>query len=130
MKIPNRKQKVPLADSNPQQIMNGMAEKNRMLTQKNAEYIELVEIRAAAEKAHSVAAAKVTLREKVGGQSITLIPVIVRGDKVVADLKYALDISEGVMKACLQSIKNLTTAIDTYRSLLAWERAEYDRTQG
>uniref|UniRef100_A0A6M3K958 Uncharacterized protein n=1 Tax=viral metagenome TaxID=1070528 RepID=A0A6M3K958_9ZZZZ len=113
----------------PQQVIEGMAEKNRMLTQKNEEYVELVEKRAQAERAYSIAVAKITMEEKATGQSITLIDKIVRGNKTVADLKYDLDVAEGVMKACQQSIKSLTIAVDTYRSLLAWQKAELLRAE-
>lgn len=112
----------------PQQIMDGMAEKNRMLTQKNEEYVKLVKTRAQAEQAYNIAVAKTTMEEKAGGQSITLIDKIVKGNKIVANLKYELDVAEGVMKACQQSIKSLTIAVDTYRSLLAWLKAELLRT--
>jgi len=111
----------------PKQIMDGMADKNRMLTQKNDEYIDLSEKRAQAERAYSVAVSKETLRQKADGQSITIIDKVVKGS--VADLKYDLDVAEGVLKACLNSIKALTIAIDTYRSLLAWQKAEMLRTE-
>ena len=108
----------------PDEIMKGMAEKNRMLSQKNDEYTELVEKRAQAERAYNIAFATHMLALKAEGQSITLIPPLVKGDRVVADLKYGLDVATGVEKACLEAIKNLRGAIDTYRSLLAWMKAE------
>ena len=111
----------------PQQIIDGMADKNRMLTQKNDEYIELSEKRAQAERAYSMAVAKETLKQKAEGQSITIIDKVVKGN--VADLKYELDVAEGVLKACLNSIKAITIGIDTYRSLLAWQKAELLRTE-
>lgn len=113
----------------PQQIMDGLAEKNRLLTAKNDEYITLVEKRAQAERAYNLSVARVTLEHKAEGQSITLIDKLVKGDKTVADLKYELDVAEGVEKACVQSIKALMGAIDTYRSLLSWQKAEYLRTE-
>lgn len=113
----------------PQQIMDGMAEKNRMLTQKNEEYLTLVEKRAQAERALNIAVARVTLEHKADGQSITLIDKLVKGDKTVADLKYQFDVAEGIEKACLLSIKSLMGAIDTYRSLLTWQRAEMLRSE-
>ena len=115
---------------NPQEIMESMRKKNIALTQKNEEYIELSEKRAQAERAYNIALSQELLRQKLDGQSVTLIEKIAKGVSMVADLKYALDVAEGVLRACLGSIKALVTAIDTYRSLLAWERAEYDRTKG
>ncbi len=114
----------------PQEMMDGMRRKNIALTQKNDEYAELSKSRAEAERQYNVALSQELLRQKLDGQSVTLIEKIAKGVTMVADLKYALDVAEGVLKACLGSIKALVTGIDTYRSLLAWERAEYDRTQG
>ena len=113
----------------PQQIIDGMADKNRMLTQKNDEYIELSEKRAENERSFSKAFARKMIELKIEGQSVTLIEKIAKGDDVVADMKYALDVSEGVCKACLNSIKAVTTQIDSYRSLLAWQKAELLRTE-
>uniref|UniRef100_A0A6H2A4T2 Uncharacterized protein n=1 Tax=viral metagenome TaxID=1070528 RepID=A0A6H2A4T2_9ZZZZ len=118
-----------MAEINPKRIMAGMAEKNRMLTQKNEEYVDLVEKRAQAERAYNIAVARETLNQKAEGQSITIIDKLVRGDRVIADLKYALDVAEGVQRACLQSIKAITIQIDSYRSLLAWAKAEMLRSE-
>ena len=109
---------------NPAEIMNGMAAKNRMLTQKNEEYLTLVEKRAQAERAYNIALAHKTIELKTEGNSITLINTLVKGDRVVADLKYTLDVAYGIEKACLESIKDIRTQVDTYRSLLTWLRAE------
>ena len=111
----------------PSDIITGLAEKNRMLTQKNDEYLELNEKRAAAERAYSIALSREMLNLKVVGQSVTLIDKLSKGHPVVADLKYALDVSEGVCKACLNAIKALTIQIDSYRSLLTWMREELHR---
>jgi hypothetical protein len=108
----------------PQQIMDGMAEKNRMLSQKNDEYIELVEKRAQAERAYNIAVAEKTIILKSEGNSITLIGTLVKGDKIVAKLKYDFAVAEGIERSCLEVIKNLRSGIDTYRSLLTWLRAE------
>jgi len=108
----------------PAEIMDGMKKKNLMLTQKNDEYLDLVEKRAQAERAYAIAVAEKTIQLKTEGYSITLINTLVRGDKTVAKLKYEYDVAEGVEKACLNVIKNLRSAIDTYRSLLAWLKAE------
>ena len=113
----------------PQQIMDGMAEKNRMLTQKNGEYIDLTEKRAENERSFNKALARKMIELKIDGQNVTLIEKIAKGDDVVADLKYAMDVSEGVCKACLNAIKALTIQIDSYRSLLAWQKAELLRTE-
>ena len=113
----------------PQQIMDGMADKNRMLTQKNDEYIALIEKRAQAERAYNICFAKQMWALKSDGISSTASDKFARGDKAVADLKFELDMAEGITKACLQSIKALIIQIDSYRSLLAWQKAEMLRTE-
>jgi hypothetical protein len=108
----------------PGEIMQGMKEKNRLLSLKNDEYVELVEKRALLERAYNVSLAAATVKLKTDGHSITLIKTLANGDKVVSDYKFKLDVAHGVERACLESIKNLRGAIDTYRSLLAWLKAE------
>ena len=108
----------------PQEIMDGLAEKNRMLSAKNDEYVDLIQKRAEAERVYNIAVAEKTISLKLDGNSITLIDKLVKGDKAVAQLKYDFDVCQGIEKACLNVIKNLRSAIDTYRSLLAWLKAE------
>ena len=109
---------------NPAEIMNGLKEKNRMLSAKNDEYIDLIERRAQAERTYNIAVAEKTIALKLDGNSITLIDKLVKGDSTVAKLKYDFDVCQGVEKACLNVIHNLRSAIDTYRSLLSWLKAE------
>ena len=112
----------------PQAIMDGMAEKNRMLTQKNDEYSGLVEKRAQAERDYNIQVATRTIMLKGESHPVTLIPTLVRGHRPTADLKYTFDVATGVERACLESIKDIRSQIDSYRSLLTWLRAELDRT--
>ena len=113
----------------PQQIIDGMAEKNRQLTMKNDESVELSEKMADAERSFSKALARKMIELKIDGQNITLIEKIAKGDDTVADLKYAHDVSVGVYKAYLNRIKALIVQIDSYRSLLAWQKAEMLRSE-
>ena len=108
----------------PAEIMEGMAEKNRLLTSKNDEYVLLTEKRAIAEQAYNVALAAATIRLRLDGQSVTLIPVLAKGDEIVSKFKMKFEICLGVERACLESIKDLRIKIDSYRSLLAWLKAE------
>jgi hypothetical protein len=114
----------------PQEVqgyIDGIRQKNRQLSVKNDELIGLAEAKAQAERDYNIAVAEKTLRLKSDGQSITLIPSLVKGDSHVADLKMKLDIADGVQKACYGSIKACITAIDSYRSLLSWAREEMHR---
>ena len=58
-----------------------------------------------------------------------MIRDLAKGDSVVAKLGYEHDIAEGVLMACRERIKDIRTGIDTYRSLLAWQKAELMRTE-
>jgi hypothetical protein len=108
----------------PNQIIAGMAEKNQMLTAKNEEYKTLVEKRADALYNYRVAVGKRVLELRIDGHSVSLVETLVRGDPICADLKRKYEIAKGIERANLESIKDLRSAIDTYRSLLAWQKAE------
>jgi hypothetical protein len=112
----------------PQEIMNGMAEKNRQLTMKNDEYRNLTETHAGAKRDYAVALAKKLTSLKMDGKPVTLIPALAKGDPLVADFRYKRDIAEGVMKACRESMADLRGALDSYRSLLTWLRAEKEHS--
>jgi hypothetical protein len=106
----------------PAEIIAGLEKKNRALTAKNDEYIELVEIRALAERNLSLAITQYTLEYKLEKHPVTLIDKLVAGD--TAKLKMDYEVAKGVEKSCLQSISILKSQIDTYRSLLSWLKAE------
>ena len=108
----------------PEELMNGLAEKNRLLSDKNDEYAKLVEERSGNEREYNMAAARKTMELRGKGEPIGLVDKLVKGDGLVAQLKYELEVSIGVEKACLQAIKNHRSAIDTYRSLLSWLKSE------
>lgn len=108
----------------PQQIIDGVSAKNAALTVKNQDYLDLSEKRAMAERDYNIAFAVAMLKYKETGQPATLIPALTKGDPYISKLKYNLDVAEGVLNACRESIKDLRTAIDTYRSLLTWLREE------
>ena len=109
---------------NPAEIMQGLASKNRMLTQKNEEYLELAEKRAQAERDYKIAFAHKLLDLKSHGESVTMSKDIASGDKIVAKLKFEADVALAVERACLEKIKDLRSQVDTYRSLLSWLKAE------
>ncbi len=108
----------------PHDMMRGMQQKNQQLTSKNTEYIELTEKYAAAKRDYNISLARKTLDLKFEKQPATLILQLAKGDPVVADLRYKRDVAKGVMDACRESIKDIRSAIDSYRSLLTWEREE------
>ena len=111
----------------PQNIMDGMAEKNRLLTSKNDEYTSLAETEAQKERDYQQALATKILSLRSEGTPVTILKDIAKGGHV-AHLKFEWDVAAAITKACLNAIKIHTSAIDTYRSLLSWEKAEKTRT--
>jgi len=109
---------------NPTKMINGAMEKNRLLSAKNDEYKNLAEKKAEAERTLNVQFAKTMLNLKASGNSVTMIKDLTKGDVIVSELKYKHDIACAVFDACRESIKDLRTQIDTYRSLLTWLREE------
>ena len=99
----------------------------RRLTDKNDEYGQLAEDRALAEKEYKMAVREQILRHKSDGHPATLIPKLVDGHKSVAELKFAMDVKEALVKANLESTKSTVTQIDSVRSMLTWLRAEERR---
>ena len=108
----------------PAAIMNGLADKNRLLTAKNQEYIDLAEKKAQAERDYNIKVRVETMDLRSSGEPVTIIPTLVKGVVIVANLKFDLDVASAVERACLESIKDLRSQIDTYRSLLSWLKAE------
>ena len=111
---------------NPQQIINGLEEKNRQLTIKNDELAELYVKHAEAERNYNIEYAKKVTQLRINGEPVTLAKELAKGDKVIADLFYKMRITEGVLNACREKIKDIRSAIDTYRSLLSWLKAELE----
>jgi hypothetical protein len=110
----------------PQKIMNGMREKNQELSMKNDEYIRLNDAMAQAEQNYNIAYAEKLLKLKMDGEPVTTAKDLAKGDKEVAKLRYAYVGAEGAFNACRERIKDLRSAIETYRSLLSWMKAEME----
>ena len=109
----------------PDDIMKGMAAKQRLLTDKNDnEYPELMEKRSVSERDYTQEFSKEILKQRADGIPITVIKEIVKGLPHVAKLKFEWDVAAGVEKACLNSMKILIAQIDSYRSLLSWEKQD------
>ena len=112
----------------PQGVMDGLQAKNRELSSKNDELIRLSEDAAQKKRDYLVAMTSKITELRIGGESITLIRDLVKGDKYVAELQYKWDIAEGVLMACRERIKDLRESIGTYRSILTWLRTELELT--
>jgi hypothetical protein len=108
----------------PQEIMDGMTAKNRMLTQKNKEYLDLSEKWAQAKKDYRVALAKEMLKLKADGIAVSASKTIAQGSLFVADSEFQMNVAEAVKNACLDAIKDIRIALESYRSLLSWLKSE------
>ena len=107
----------------PQQIISGMREKNRELSKSNDDLIDLAESMAQAKRDYAVAFSKKILDLKPAHPA-TLLLDIVRGDENIAKLRFEKDVAKEVYSACRQNIKNIHMGLETYRSILTWQRAE------
>jgi hypothetical protein len=103
--------------------MDGLIKKNHELDAKTREYAKLLDECAECERVYHVALARKALEMKSEGQSATFINSYIKGNKNVADLRFDYHVAEAKQKACLQAIKDIRVMIDSYRSLLAWEKA-------
>jgi len=112
----------------PDEIMRGMSQKNLLLQAKNEELLKLSESKAQAERTYNIAVATEVLHLKSEGTAATLIGTLVKGSATVADLKYKLDIADGVLRACQESLRDVRTAIDCYRSILSWMKEELQKS--
>lgn len=110
----------------PKGIMDGLREKNSELSVRNEDFIRLNDAMAQAEMEYNIAYAEKVLKLKMDGEPATTVGAIAKGDKSVAQLRYAYIGAEGAFNACRERIKDLRSAIDTYRSLLTWMRAEME----
>ena len=108
------------------EIMKGMRKKNQELGMMNESASDLAEKSAQAERNYNVAFATKIIDLRSHGEPATLVPTMAKGDKVVADLRIKMLIAEGVLNANREAIKNHRGALETYRSLLSWEKSEME----
>ena len=114
-------------NQNPQQLMDGMAAKNREMSMKIDEFSTLAENMANAEREYNVLFSRKLLELKADGIAVTTSKELAKGDSRVADALFAFRVAEAVYKACDKKIRSLDTAIDTYRSMLSWMKQEYGK---
>lgn len=109
------------------QIIDGMTKKNLELQMKVEELENLAEELAQAERAYKMKYAQKLLELKDLGTQMAIITDVARGDKIVADLKFQWDIKQAIFNACRERIRSINTSIDTYRSILSWNKMEYEK---
>ncbi len=114
-------------DLDPQKEMNGMQEKCRMLDKMNNEYKPLLLASADAKMVYDEAYAVALAKERINGTAMSIIKEEAK-NKIIK-LNYEVIITEAGVKANRQTMANLKTQIDAYRSRIAWLKAEYFRVE-
>ncbi len=109
---------------NPQAELDGLQQKNIDLSSKNDEYGNLLLEAAEAERKFNIAYAKKIFSLKTEGEPVTTRKAMALGDPEIARLKFDKDVSESLVKACKEHMKALEKSIESYRTRIAWLKAE------
>ena len=117
------KQPMQQRELYPPEIIRAIQDDLRLLELKTKEFESLITNKAEAEMVYSVELGKQILLNK-SEHPATLLIKIVSGMHSVSKLKFKLDVADGVMKACNESIRNLRTSIDAGRSILSQKKEE------
>ena len=107
----------------PPEIIKAIQDDLRLLEHKTEEFLDLVTKKAEAEGHYKIELTKQILLQK-SDHPATLLTKIVEGTPSVVKLKYKLDVADGVMRACNESIKNIRASIDAGRSILSQKKEE------
>lgn len=108
----------------PAQLKSELVTLGRNLTVKTNEYKGLCLDYAAKERDYSIAFEARATALRVEGMPVTIIERMVKGDKVVAGLRYQRDVSKGILKACESAMNNIRVVIQLYQSILRSEMEE------
>jgi len=117
------KQPMQQRELYPPEIIRAIQDDLRLLELKTKEFESLITNKAEAEMVYSVELGKQILLNK-SEHPATLLIKIVSGMHRVSQLKFKLDVADGVMRACNESIRNLRTSIDAGRSILSQKKEE------
>ena len=112
---------------NPQKELDGMQQKCRNLDTMNDEYRKLLIALADAKLTYDKAYIKALAEEKVDGTAVSILKEMAKGK--IIKLNYEVIIAEAGVKANREAMANLRSQIDSYRSRLAWLKAEMFRTE-
>jgi len=116
-----------ITDMNPQNELDGMQIKCRLLDTMNDEYKllldKLADTKLTYDEAYTIALSK----ERINGTAMSIIKEEAKGK--VLKLHYEVIIAEAGVKANREAMANIRSQIDSYRSRLAWLKAEMFRTE-
>ena len=111
----------------PMEIEQGMIQSNIKLQAAIEEIPELVNNKANAERDYEIALSHKILELKTNGNPITIIPKLAAGDKVVSELKFHMNLAAELIKIQYAKIKSFETAINSYQSMHALRRIEFQK---
>ena len=107
----------------PPQIIKSIQDDLILLESKTKEFESFVSKKAQAEAEYKIELAKQILLKK-SEHPATLLIKIVEGEKTVQRLRFKADVADGIMRACLESIRNIRMSIDAGRSILSQKKEE------
>jgi hypothetical protein len=111
-------------ENNPDDIIKVIRHRNQMLSEKNDELIRLSDNMADAKRKYAIAFAALMVAMREDKKPATLIADLARGDELVAQLRYEKDIAKGLHDAQKEQIKDIRILLDSYRSILAYQKEE------
>ena len=112
--------------NNPAEVIEKIENSIKALELSNSELQTIGLEKSKADSNYKIAYKKELMKEKLNNTPIGIIKEIVSGKEDIAELKLKKDIAEVSYNTCLSSIANIRIQIETYRSILAWLRAEYE----
>ena len=111
----------------PEEIEKGMINNNIKLQNAIEEIPELINKKAEAERDYEIALSHKILELKTEGLPITIIPKLASGDKTISGLKFKFNVSIELLKVQYAKLKSIETAINSYQSMHALRRIEYQK---
>lgn len=108
----------------PQQIMERITQCNAALTRGVTSIKTLSINKAKTEREYKIKKRQKILELRLQKQPATLINDLVLGDEEVADLRLKRDIAQSDYFTAIEAMQNLRLELESYRSMLTWNRAE------
>lgn len=112
----------------PQQIINKITQCNIALTRGVTNIKTLSINKAKAEREYKIKKRQKILELRLKKIPATLINDLVLGDEEIADLRLKRDIANSDYFTALEAMQNLRLELESYRSILTWNRVELKNT--
>lgn len=112
----------------PQQIIERITQCNAALTRGVTSIKTLSLKKAQAERDYKVKKRQKILELRLNKYPATLINDLVVGDEEVAELRLKRDIANSDYFTALEAMQNIRLELESYRSMLTWNRVELKNT--